>query len=143
MGQPCADGSSASFGRGSLRCPQENPRGTTWEWAAGCAKDGENTLRNELYHGLLLGMEVTVTGLSSLCLVTEIPAGICRLSDNCLFPFPFQRDQPLCHSQAAPHSHQRPLGTHHPMRRAVGTEEFQQRRRRRSDTAVTSSWAPT
>lgn len=59
-GQPCASVPSSSYGRGRVRSPRESPNGTTWECAAGCVKDGENTLRNELYHTLLLGMEVTV-----------------------------------------------------------------------------------
>lgn len=32
------------------KAPKESPRGTTWEPAAGCVKEGEHILSSQLYH---------------------------------------------------------------------------------------------
>lgn len=58
--QPYASVLSSSYGRGRVRSPEESPRGSTWKPAAGCVKEGENILSSQLYHTLLLGMEVAV-----------------------------------------------------------------------------------
>lgn len=50
---PMEEGGCEALGRAQME-----PHGN--ECAAGCVKDGENIVRNELYHTLLLGMEVTV-----------------------------------------------------------------------------------
>lgn len=110
---------SSSFGRGRVRSPQQSPR-RTWESAAGCVKDGENLLRNEHYHTVPLGTEVTGQQDSAAFAWSRGSLrGVCRLSHGFLLPFPFQRYQPLCHSQTAPHGHQRSLSTHHPMKKGL------------------------